>query len=191
MLREKLLFTVIQSLKILDAKLLGEIYYKQGLYNSVHSGRTNAQKHLNRLHSEGKLERIGKYYRVKGCRSEGGDHSLKLSEALTEILKITGIQPVIFRETKTPLNLIPDAMVLLIKDGKGLSFILEVANEETDNYLQSKVNDWRAWRAAKEYLSDLFKYQIPHFDIVVKGDYVPDGCYPFASYLKEVICGMV
>jgi hypothetical protein len=61
---------------------------------------------------------------------------------------------------------------LIIKDNRGLCLILEVCNTEPEQYFQSKVNVWNNWPGSLEYLSQLFKYKIPHFDIVKITDLV-------------------
>ena len=187
---KKAVLEVLDAIKIASVKLAGEILFARNLYDTSNSANSNARKILEELTAINKLEKIRGGYRVKGCKSELKGHSLKLSQTLTELYKIPDVVPVVIREKKIPINLIPDALVLLMRNGKGACFVLEEVNEETEDYLNSKVQDWRSWEKANEYLGQLFNYEIPHFDIVVSGAEpvpVPMGCYSFENYIKEVM----
>ncbi|MDA8161690.1 MAG: hypothetical protein M0022_02120 [Desulfobacteraceae bacterium] len=177
---------LVDSLKIIDALTLGEILSAKGIYSSVHSARVQAQKALNALVDLGKLERGAGYYRTPDCKSEYGDHSRLLTKSLAELFKHG--DPVIFREhTITEIALRPDALVLMKKKGRGLCFVLEVCHTETPEYLQQKVTAWRNWDKSLDYLSGLFGVRVPGFAIVVAGDNIPDGCWEFNRFIKEVV----
>lgn len=177
---------IIQTLRISDPLTVGEILYFNGLYSNAHSARVNAQKKLNELVALGKLERGNGYYRTLDCKSEYGEHARALTKALTEVLK-TDFNPQIRRELYIPkVSIRPDAVILLTKENQGLCFILEVALTETEEYLTQKINTWKNWAKAHVFLSELFNFKIPHFDIVVKGETVPNGAFEFHSYLEEI-----
>ena len=173
---------IIQALRIVDSLTVGEILLAKKLYSNIHSARVNAQKKLNELVALGKLEKGNGFYRVPDCKSEYKEHSQLITKALAEVLKLE-VQSTIFREITIPeVGLRPDAICLLIKDNRGLCLILEVCNNETPEYLQSKINVWDNWQGATEYLSNLFGYKIPHYEIIPIT--VLDG---FKSYLEEII----
>jgi hypothetical protein len=172
---------IIQSLRIADPLTVGEILLAKKLYLNLQSARVNAQKKLNELVSLGHLERGDNYYRVLNCKSEYKEHSRLLTKALAEVLKLE-VQSTIFREiTISEVGLRPDAICLLTKNNQGMCLILECLINEPPEYLQMKQNTWDNWPGATEYLSQLFKYQIPFFElvpIVAIGD--------FKSFLQEV-----
>jgi len=173
---------LMESLKIADAVTIGEILQAKGPYSNLQSARVNAQKKLNELVSLGKLERNSGYYRIPVCKSEYKEHARLLTKVLAELFKLPAVEPVIFREINTPVGLRPDAIVLLTKENQGLCLILEVLINETDSYFQMKQNTWENWPEATEYLSQLFHYKVPHFELVPIT--VLDG---FISFLKEVV----
>ena len=177
---------LLRTLRISDSLTVGEILHSKGLYSNPHSARVNAQKKLNELVAIGKLERGNGYYRTPDCKSEYGDHARALTKTLTEVLK-TDSHPLIHRELYIPeVSIRPDAVILLTKENQGLCFILEVALTETEEYLTQKINIWKNWAGASVFLSGLFNFKIPHFDIVVEGETVPDGAFEFNSYLEEI-----
>lgn len=156
---------IISTLRISDSLTIGEILHSKGLYSNVHSARVNAQKALNNLSDLGKIEKCKGYYRTLDCKSEYKEHSRLLTKSLSKILKRS--DAIIYREITVPeIGLRPDAVVLLKKDGSGLCFVLEAVNNETEIYLQSKINAWKNWAGALDYLSRLFGYRIPHFELV-------------------------
>lgn len=187
MSRDKL-FSTLQTLRIFSPLLVGEILYSHEpeRYKNVHSARVQAQKALNNLVSLGKLERGKGYYRLPGCKSEYKEHAKLLSEALTEVL-IAYPDSIIHRELVIPeISLRPDAAILLRKEGKGRCFFIEVVNNETELYLNQKITALRTWKNSLTFLSRLFKYCIPHFDIIITGDSAVGGTLQFKSFLEEV-----
>jgi hypothetical protein len=178
-------FPVINSLKISDPLTIGEILHARGLYQSVHSARVQAQKALNNGVDLKQLERGKGYYRVKGCESEYGDHARLLTKTLAEFFKY--FDPIVYREISIPaISLRADSIIFLTKENKGRCLILEVCHTETPEYLQQKLTAWNNWDKSLDYLSSLFGWKIPHFDIVIAGEHIPVGCYKFNRYLEEV-----
>lgn len=156
---------IISSLRITDSLTVGEILHSKGLYSNLHSARVNAQKALNGLADLGQIEKCKGYYRALDCTSEYKEHARLLTKSLAKI--IIRYNAVIFREISIPeIGLRPDAIVLLKRDSQGLCFVLEVVNNESDIYLQSKINAWKNWEGALPYLSRLFGYRIPHFELI-------------------------
>ena len=186
------LLVFAQSLRVFTALQLGQILFAHNpdrfSIGGLRSARNQSQKWCRQEVIAGDLEKIKGGYRVKGCKSEGKEHSLKLSDRFVELYKIPSIQPVVHREKFiNEINRQPDALILLKRNGKGACLILEEVNTETERYLQSKVNDWNSWDKATQYLSELFQYKIPFFNIVIAGTKdIPRGCYSFENYLKEV-----
>jgi len=173
---------ILQSLRIADPLTVGEILLAKKLYSNLHSARVNAQKKLNELVALGLLEKGPGFYRTLDCRSEYKEHAQLITKALAEVLKLE-VQSTIFREITIPeVALRPDAICLLTRDQQGLCLILEVCNNETPEYLQSKINVWNNWQGDTQFLSQLFNYKIPHYEIVPIT--VLDG---FTSFLKEVL----
>jgi hypothetical protein len=174
---------VISALKISDALTVGEILHAKGVYSNLQSSRVNAQKKLNELVALGKLKRVHTYYRTLDCKSEFKEHARLLTRVLAELFKLPDIEPIIYREHTIPeIGLRPDALVLLTKHDQGLCLVLEVLINETESYFQMKKNTWDNWPDATEYLSELFNYKIPHFELLPIT--VLDG---FISFLKEAI----
>ncbi|MBI5849301.1 MAG: hypothetical protein HZB31_15365 [Nitrospirae bacterium] len=179
--------TVVQSLKVTDALCGGEILHAHGLYATVQSGRVNFQKQANKLSDLGTIERKDGFYRTLDCRSEFGEHARLLTRALTNLLKLPKVHSHIHREISiSEIGLRPDAICLITKDNQGLCLILEVCNNETEQYLQQKVNTWKHWDRSLEFLSDLFHFKIPQFHIAVAGDTLIEGTIPFKSILEEI-----
>lgn len=172
---------IIQSLHIADALTVGEILHSKGVYSTLQSARVNAQKKLNELVALEQLIRGDGYYRTPDCRSQYKEHARLITQTLSEVLKLP-LNSVIHREISTPVGLRPDAIILLTKDNRGLCLILEVVNHETEAYLEQKINTWNNWPEAGEFLSKLFRYRIPHYEIVTVTDLVG-----FSAYLQGVI----
>lgn len=179
----RLVSEVISAIKICDSLTLGEILLAKHLYTNLHSARVNSQKKLNELVALSQLERGDGFYRTPDCRSEYKEHARLLTQVLAELFKLPDVEPVIYREITIPeIGLRPDAICLLTKNNQGLCLVLEVLINETEAYYQQKVNAWHNWAEATGYLSRLFQYNIPHFEIVPVTDLVG-----FKSFLKEVI----
>lgn len=157
------------ALKIADALTVGEILLAKGLYSNLQSARVNAQKALNNLAALDQIEKHHGYYRALDCKSEYKEHARLLTKSLAKIL--IRFDAAIHREIAiSEIGLRPDAVVLLKKDGRGLCFVLEVVNNEPEIYLQSKINAWKNWAGALPYLSRLFGYTIPHFELITSSD---------------------
>lgn len=172
---------IMQSLRIADSLTVGEILLAKKLYANLQSARVNAQKKLNELVALGKLEKGNGFYRTLDCKSEYKEHAQLITKSLAEVLKLP-VDSIIQREITTPVGLRPDAIVLLIRNNQGHCLILEVINNETEAYLQQKINTWHNWPEATTFLSNLFRYQIPHYEIITVTDLVG-----FNAYLKGVV----
>lgn len=172
---------IIQTLRISDSLTIGEILHSKGLYSNLHSARVNAQKALNNLADLGKIEKCKGYYRTPDCKSEYKEHARLLTKSLSKILICSNA--VIHREITIPdIGLRPDTIALLKKAGQGACFVLEVVNNESEIYLQSKINAWKNWQGSLPFLSRLFGYSIPYFDLITSDQletYLEDLCAKF------------
>lgn len=152
------------------------------LKNPTHSGRVQAQRELNKLVELKLLERRDKFYCIPGCKASG-DHALAVSDAITEIY-FRFENPQIYRETLVkPKSIRPDILCLAAQGQRALCFIVEVILSEvtTPNYTKMKRNVWNEWAEASEYLSNLFKVKVKHFDFVTSQE--------LTRYLEEVCAG--
>lgn len=169
-------------LKIADAKIIGAILFALGYFSTLHSARVNAQKHLNNLVALGHLVRGDGFYRIPECQSEYGEHARLLTACLAQILSIKDLTTTIHREVSVPIGFRADAVVLCEKDGKGICFVLEVAHNETHDYLRRKVDAYKKWKEAKAFLTQLFNKPIRGYGFVCSGKEV-SGATPFNRLL--------
>lgn len=185
MAHETLIMEIMETLKISDKQIIGELMSSRGIWTAGTSSINNAYKALTVLADLGKLVKGLGYFKIPNCKSEYQEHARLLTKVLGEILKVS--DAIIYRELTIPeIGLRPDAAVLLTREGKGKCFILEVVNNETEPYLNQKITALRTWKHSLTFLSELFKYKIPHFDIVTAGDSTFDGTLQLKSYLEEV-----
>ena len=128
---------------------------------------------------------MANYFRIPGCRSNGGEHAIEISKALAQIVKLD-LGYVIKREPMLKsASLRPDSVILLKKSDKYLCVILEICCAETDSYLSMKINTLRGGETIKEDLSELVGVTVHDFDIVVKGKDM-DGTFEFNQYLELI-----
>ncbi|MBI4766898.1 MAG: hypothetical protein HY787_20295 [Deltaproteobacteria bacterium] len=177
---------VAQGLGVFDVKTLAEIFSSFGWWAKGQSSKVNTKKYLDALTEQGKLERGDGFYRVKGSRSDYKEHARKVSECLAELWKLPGIRPLIKKESPFSNGLRPDAVILLIQQDKGLCILLEVANTETDEYLQAKINELkRNQELIKTELTQLLGYKVPDFILAVKGKEIK-GVMPFKTLIQTL-----
>lgn len=128
---------------------------------------------------------MANYFRMPGCRSQGGEHAIEISRALAQIIMLD-LEYVIKREpTLRSVSLRPDSVILLKKSDKYLCAILEICCAETDSYLSMKINALRGCENVKEELSELVGVPVQVFDIVVKGKDM-DGTFELNQYLELI-----
>ncbi len=181
---EELVMEYMKKLVIADKHVIAGLM--RGKWSEGTSAVNNSYKALTNLVGMGKLVQGNGFFRLPGCKSNYEEHAQLLTKALVEVLK-TKLVRKIFREHTIPeVGLRPDAIVFLERDGKGLCFILEVCNNEPEDYLRHKVNTWLHWEGSTEYLSNLFNTKIPFFNIVVAGSAI-EGTFELQDYLKEAL----
>jgi hypothetical protein len=167
MAHEDTIYAVMESLVIADKHVIGDIMAHKGLWTKGTSAVNNSYKALNCLVDSGKLVKGDGYFKLPDCKSDYKEHSQLLSKALAEIIKFNPTCKIFREHTITEKGLRPDGIVLLTRDDQACCFILEVCNNESEDYLTQKINTWNAWDGANKYLSDLFGEDIPFFQIVV------------------------
>ncbi|MHC1743943.1 MAG: hypothetical protein AB9873_13045 [Syntrophobacteraceae bacterium] len=155
---------IMRKLVIADKHVIGEIMAGRGVWKAGTSAVNNSYKDLVKLVELGRLEKCDGFFRLVGCRSDYKEHAQLLTQYLANIIK--SYQCVIYREHEVkPISLRSDAIVLLIKENKGRCLVVEVVNQETQQYLNQKREAWK-WDGATEYLSGLFGYRIPYFEFL-------------------------
>jgi hypothetical protein len=154
-------------------------HLKHAMRKDTHSGYVQAQRILNGLKDLGKLERGKGVYKLPSCKSNGSPHALSISQHIAEIFNKFD-NPIVFREKSIQeVALRPDILAFAIKENKGLCFVLEVVDAETEEYLKMKRNTWERWDKSTEYLSQLFAHKIRWFDFVTS--------HEFNTYLEEIL----
>jgi hypothetical protein len=144
----------------------------------------NTKKYLDILSDLHLIEKCDKFYRTD-TKSEYKDHAKKLTEILITLLQVEG-EITIHREiTIQEIALRPDAIIFITRGSKAIVIILEVCLTETQEYLDAKIRTFKNWNKKLSYLSDLFNYPIPHYDVVVSGNLKTEN--EFNQYLKEVL----
>lgn len=153
--------------RVADAKTVGEIVSARKNSTNPHSDRVQVQKQLNVLAETGELIRGDGWYATPAYRGVFGEHDRLITHCLAEILKIAP-QSLIDREVEFSPGLRADAAVLLVKDGRGICFLLECLIHEDPKYLAMKLESYKHWQGATEALSRLFgyRYRIPHFSVI-------------------------
>lgn len=184
MSNESEILAILEHLVISDKHTVASLMlhrFKEGT-----SSVNNVYKALTNLVGMGKLVKGDGYFKLPSCKSEYKEHAQLLTKALAEVLKLKLTTKIIREPTIPEIGLRPDAIIFITKEDKGLCFILEVCNNETQEYLTQKINAWKTWRGARDYLSKLFNVKVKDFDIVVDGG-ISDGAFEFQTYLKEVM----
>ena len=146
-----------------------------------HSGYVQAQKILRGLSDLGNVERKNKLYFHPGCKSEGGEHALAVTEIIAEIFNRFDNPQILKEHFIEGKRLRPDLMCHVRKENQELCFIVEVVREESPEYLRMKRNVWDEWPEAYAYLSELFQAKVKHFDFVTSQE--------FNLYLEAVCAG--
>ena len=180
---EKKIYALMESLKIADKHVIGDLMAHSGIWATGTSAVNNSYKIL----TNSNFERGDGWFRVKGCLSEYKPHARGLTAALASIIKLNLNYKILREPTLKNIGLRPDALVHLQKDDKSCLMVLEVCLNELPTFLDQKVHAWQQYDAALEELSTLFQTNIKAYDIVVSGDYIPEGTFELNSYLKEII----
>lgn len=168
MAHEEMIYGLMESLVIADKHVIGDLMAHKGLWTAGVSAVNNSYKALNLLVDSGKLIKGENFYKLPECKSEYKEHSQLLTKAFAEIIKFNPNCRIFREHTIAEKGLRPDGIVLLSKDGKGVCFILEVMNNESESYAEMKRRVWESFDEATEYLTKLFGTipPIPYFDIV-------------------------
>lgn len=178
MAKEDEVLAIMDSLKIATKHDVAAIMAARGHWKEGDSATNNSYKALSALVEENKLEKFNGWFRVPGCKSEGGIHSELLTKALVEFLKLAYDMD-IKREHMTSIATRPDALILAKNDKYACCIVLEIAHHETDASLDGKVHAWLGFEGALDYLSEVFGEPVDRFYIVVGGetDYENPNCF--------------
>jgi uncharacterized protein YlzI (FlbEa/FlbD family) len=178
--------TVMESLVIATDVIVGEVMAGKTDWSAGQSARVQSKKRLEKLTQMGKLEKGEGYYRLPGCKSEWKEHAQLLTKMIAEILKLPYRTFVLREKPIEEVAMRPDALCLIINGDKAACLVIEVCNNETEDYLKQKVNTWIHWQGAKNYLGKLFGFAVPHFFIAVSGGTVVEGTIDFKDILEEL-----
>jgi hypothetical protein len=182
MAHEELVMDYMESMVIADKHVVADIMSFRNIWTRGTPAVNNSYKTLTNLTALNKLVKGDGYFKLPSCKSEYAEHAQLLTKAIAEIIKTNLVVKIIREATLNEIGLRPDAIALLKNGNKAVCFVLEVCNNETEEYLTQKINAWKHWEGGLEKLSEIFKTRIPAFDVVVEGNNTND----FKSYLEEV-----
>lgn len=187
MAHEETIYTLMQELVIADKHTIGDLMAHKKIWTAGVSAENNSYKALSNLVDYEKLEKgKEKYYRIKGCRSDYKEHARAVTAVLASIIKLNLDYKILREPTLKNIGLRPDSLIMLTKNNHSLVMVLEVCLEESKIFLEQKVHAWQQYDAALEELSTLFQTTIEAYDIVVSGDYIPEGTFEFNQYLENI-----
>lgn len=163
---EDTVMSLMEKLVIADDRIIGEIMAGWGLWKAGQSARVQASKYLKINTDLGRLEKGEGFYRLPGIKSQWTPHNMSLSKAISEIL-IPYPQSIVFREHSIQeVGLRPDALIMAINGTQATVIVLEIMNNETEEYFTQKENAWISWEDSKKYLSNLFGYEVNDFSLI-------------------------
>jgi hypothetical protein len=163
-------YSIMERVQIATKHQVGDVMAHWEIWNPGVSAVNNSYKELNNNVEERRLVKENNYYKLPEVKSGFKPHSQLLSACLISILKFNRDCKIFREHTIAEKGLRPDALVCLIKENLLACFVLEAMDTETESYSEMKKNVWQAWDDAPKYLSELFGYVIPHFDIVTSDD---------------------
>jgi len=161
------------------ARKVFNLKWKEGL-----SARNQAHKILDELALTNKIIKGKGFYAVNEYRGEFKEHDKLVTNSMAELILLK-LPITVYREVSAPIGIRSDIITLIKKDGEALCAVIEVANNETPEYLNQKVVAWKNWKEANIHLSNLFGINIPCFSIVTHGINHPDTM-SFESFIEEV-----
>ncbi len=183
MAHEETVMGLMETLKIADKHTIGDIMATKVKWKPGLSTNNNSYKALCNLTDLKKLVKGDGYFALPECKSEYAGHAKFVTQTIAELLKLQNVTAIVKREITIPeVGLRPDAICLITRNNRGLCIILECLINETESYYEMKKNTWLNWPGATGYLSKLFNYKIPSYEIVPVT--VVDG---FKSFLMEAI----
>ncbi len=161
----------MEMLHLARAKHIGDDLADKVGWTPGQSATVQAGRALDNLVGLGKLKKEKGWYMIPTCKAKPGEHAELLTEHLIQIRKKFTAR-IVREHFIEEISLRPDSLVLLMSKDRGFCFVLEIVNHETEEYLQGKMNVWKNWQGATQYLSELFGYKVPHFEFIAlrKGD---------------------
>jgi hypothetical protein len=173
---------VLSILKVATAKIISSIIYPNS--TNPHSSVVQIQKQLNILVQTGKIIRGAGWYALPEYEGSYLDHDRLLTSLIARLI-ILKLPISVYREVSFPIGIRSDLVALIGKNGKALCVVIEACNNETDEYLQMKLNLWKTWEGANRALSELFQANIPNFSVVISRNQPDDG---FSKLIGELKC---
>jgi hypothetical protein len=183
---------LVEVFKVANDHVIGnvaaEIYNlnwkKEGL-----SRRNNAHKYLDELALTNQIKKGKGFYSIKEYQGEYklGGHDRRITETTAQLICLK-LPITIYREVSFPIGIRSDLVILIGKGNKAICAVIEVANNETPEYLNQKIIAWKNWTEAPQDLSNLFSTNIPHFSIITEGITHPLAV-EFTKFIEEVSYG--
>ena len=143
----------------------------------------NTDKKLKDEVIKGNLIKVNNFYKLAHLEGNHPPHSQALTDALIDILLVNPDTD-IYRERKTELALIPDAIVILKKNNLVKCLLVEAMNTEDDPTY--KVNLWKTHPDSLRILSEITGIEIENIEIAVVGKEAPKGTIPLTTILEDL-----
>jgi hypothetical protein len=144
---QNFLLTTLSLLKVSDAKTVSSIIYPDS--TNPHSSVVQTQKQLNILADTGKLIRGKGWYALPSYRGSNPLHDRLITSVIARLILLK-LPISVYREVSFPIGIRSDIIVLLGKNSQALCVVIEVANNETPEYLNQKITAWKNWAEGGE-----------------------------------------
>jgi hypothetical protein len=162
------------------ARHIYNLKWKEGL-----SARNQAHKILDKLALTNQIQKGKGFFAVRDYKGDYREHDRLLTKLSAQLLLLK-LPITIHREVSFfPIAIRSDLVILLGRNGKATCAVIEVANNETPEYLNQKIVAWKNWKEAPQALSKLFNAPIPYFSLVVEGISHPLAV-DFKKFLEEL-----
>lgn len=173
---------ILSLLKVATAKIISLILYPDS--TNPHSSVVQTQKQLTILVQTGKIIRGTGWYALPEYRGSYLEHDRLRTSVIARLIFLK-LPISVYTEVSFPIGIRSDIIVLIGNVGKAICAVIEVANNETPEYLNQKITAWKNWTEAPQHLSNLFKTPIPYFTIVTQGISHPLAV-DFEKFIEEV-----
>lgn len=159
----------MEEMDVIDmakARLIGDVLADKVGWTPGQSATVQAGRALDNLVALGKLKKVnGGWYMIPSCKAKPGEHSELITEQIVQLRKKYRAR--VFREHLIEeLGVRSDALVALIMEERAFCFALEVVIHEPEEHLKHKIAVYQNWQGATEYLSRLFSFKVPHFEVI-------------------------
>jgi hypothetical protein len=160
------------------ARQIFNLNWKEGL-----SSRNQAHKILDELALTHKIQKGKGFYAVKEYQGEYKEHDRLVTHCIAQFILLK-LPLTVYREVSFPIGIRSDIVALIGKNGKGTCVIVEVANNETPEYLNQKMVAWKNWQGANEALEQLFDAPIPYFSVIISRNQPDDD---FNQFIRRLV----